>query len=369
MTEIVLALNAGSSTLKYALYRMGEGREERLASFSFRSGGENAAALLARVFDRLSEDQLPPPSAVGHRVVHGGQSFTAPTLLDSSVLALLDELVPLAPLHLPPALALMRAALERCPNARHVACFDTAFHHTLPPVARRLPLPEELDAAGLHRYGFHGLSYEYVLSAIGSPAPQRLIVAHLGSGASLAAIHQGRSIDTTMGLTPTGGIPMGTRTGDLDPGILLYLLRERGYAADQLDHLLNHEAGLKALAGSAEVSELVARAGSGDSVALAALELFAYAIKKQIGAYFAALGGLDCLVFTGGIGENAPLVRALSCQGLAALGIELDLDLNAQNAAMISRGPSRCQVRIIATNEDLIIARAAYALQRPIVTA
>ena len=369
MAEIVLALNAGSSTLKYALYRMGEGVEDLLASSSFRTNGENADSLLARTLERLSEQRLPPPLAVGHRVVHGGQGFTAPTLLDGRVLALLEKLVPLAPLHLPPALALIRAALERCPSARHIACFDTAFHRTLPPVARRLPLPDELDAAGIRRYGFHGLSYEYVLSALGSPAPERLIVAHLGSGASLAAIHQGRSIDTTMGLTPTGGIPMGTRTGDLDPGILLHLLRERRYSADQLDHLLNHEAGLKALAGSAEVSELVARAGSGDAAALSALEVFAYAIKKQIGAYFAALGGLDCLVFTGGIGEHAPLVRALACQGLVALGIELDPTLNAQNASVISRSTSRCPVRTVATNEELVIARAGYALWRQAATA
>jgi acetate kinase len=368
VTEIVLALNAGSSTLKYALYRMGEGREELLASSSLRTSSENADSLLSRALDRLSEQHLPPPTAVGHRVVHGGESFTAPTLLDDSVLALLEKLVPLAPLHLPPALALIRAALERCPNARHVACFDTAFHHTLPSVARRLPIPNELDAAGIRRYGFHGLSYEYVLSALGNPVPERLIVAHLGSGASLAAIHQGRSIDTTMGLTPTGGIPMGTRTGDLDPGVLLHLLRERGYSTDQLDHLLNHEAGLKALAGSAEVSELLARASSRDTAALSALELFAYAIKKQIGAYFAALGGLDCLVFTGGIGENAPLVRALACQGLDALGIELDPTLNARNASGISRSMSRCPVRIVATNEELVIARAAYALRRQTAT-
>jgi acetate kinase len=369
MNEIILALNAGSSTLKYALYRMEEGREALLASSSLGTKTESAAALLARTLEQLSERRLPPPSAVGHRLVHGGQSFTAPTLLDNSVLALLEKLIPLAPLHLPPALALVRAALERCPSARHVGCFDTAFHHTLPHVARRLPLPDELDAAGIRRYGFHGLSYEHVLSALGSPATERLIVAHLGSGASLAAIHRGRSIDTTMGLTPTGGIPMGTRAGDLDPGVLLHLLRERGYSADQLDHLLNHEAGLKALAGSADVSELLTRAGWHDTAALSALELFAYAIKKQIGAYFAALGGLDCLVFTGGIGENAPLVRALACQGMHALGIELDPALNARNADLISRKTSQCPVRIVAANEELVIARATYALRDQIATA
>ena len=361
MTEIVLALNAGSSTLKCAAYRMHEGRAEELWADSFKTEGGAMGPGLERTLARLDRERLPAPSSIGHRVVHGGLAFSAPTLIDGAVLAELDKLVPLAPLHLPPSLTLMRAALEQWPSARQVACFDTAFHRTLPEVARRLPLPDTLDAAGIHRYGFHGLSCEYVLSQLGSPPPARLIVAHLGSGASLTAIRDGQSIDTTMGLTPTGGIPMGTRTGDLDPGVMLHLLRERGFSIDQLERLVNHEAGLTALAGSADVSVLLARAANHDSAALSALRLFAYAIKKQIGAYCAALGGLDCLVFTGGIGENAALVRELACQNLEGLGIALDASLNAQNGSVISGSSSRCLVRVIRTNEDLVIARAAHA--------
>ncbi len=364
MTEIVLALNAGSSTLKCAAYRMLEGRPEELWSDSFKAEVTATGSGLELTLERLRRERLPAPSSIGHRVVHGGPTFTAPSMIDGAVLAQLERLIPLAPLHLPPALALIRAALELWPSARHVACFDTAFHRSLPEVARRLPLPSELDAAGIHRYGFHGLSCEFVLSELSAPPATRLIVAHLGSGASLTAIRDGHSIDTSMGLTPTGGIPMGSRTGDLDPGVLLHLLRERGFSIDQLDQLVNHEAGLMALAGSAEVSVLLTRAAAHDTAALSALRMFAYAIKKQIGAYFAALGGLDCLVFTGGIGENAALVRELACQGLEALGIALDASLNAQNASVISGSGSRCLVRVVRTNEALVIARAAYALSR-----
>jgi acetate kinase len=364
VSEIVLALNAGSSTLKCAAYRVFEGRPEELWSDSFKVDGAATSSGLELTLERLRRERLPVPSSIGHRVVHGGLTFMAPTVIDGAVLVELEKLVSLAPLHLPPALALIRTALELWPNTRHVACFDTAFHRTLPELARRLPLPSKIDAAGIRRYGFHGLSCEYVLAELGSPPPERLIVAHLGSGASLTAIRDGQSIDTTMGLTPTGGIPMGTRTGDLDPGVLLHLLRNLGFSIDQLDQLVNHEAGLTALAGSADVLELLSRAATHDPAALSALRLFAYAIKKQIGAYFAALGGLDCLVFTGGIGENAALVRELACDGLKPLGIEIEDSLNLQNAAVISSKTSRCLVRVVRTNEALVIARAAYALGR-----
>jgi acetate kinase len=295
-------------------------------------------------------------------VVHGGSTFTAPVKVDALVVEQLTRLVPLAPLHLPPALELMRYALGRCAGAVHVACFDTAFHHTLPEVARRFALPDELYQAGLHRYGFHGLSYEYILSVLGTPLPERLIVAHLGSGASLCAIKAGRSIDTSMGLTPTGGIAMGTRSGDLDPGLMLYLMRERGYGPERLEQLVNHESGLLGVGGSSDMVDLLSRTGAADHRALAAIELFAYAIKKQIGAYVAALGGVDCLVFTGGIGEHAPLIRELACADLDPLGIDLNPALNAENAPVVSRIGSRCQVRVIPTNEDLVIARAVYGL-------
>ncbi len=364
MTETVLALNAGSSTIKYALYRIRAGREDLLATATLQTAHTTPAAILERVLLEVARHNVDEPTIVGHRVVHGGELFTAPVTVDADVLERLEQLVPLAPLHLPPALDLMRHALERCAGALHVACFDTAFHRTLPEVARRFALPDELYQAGIHRYGFHGLSYEYILSVLGTPPPDRLIVAHLGNGASLCAIKAGRSIDTSMGLTPTGGIPMGTRSGDLDPGLLLYLMRERGYSPDRLEQLVDHESGLLGVGGSSDMAELLSRSGSVDRKALAAIDLFAYSIKKQIGAYIAALGGIDCLVFTGGIGEHAPLIRELACSGLETLGIDLNPELNTENAPLVSRTGSRCEVRVIPTNEHLVIARSAYGLAR-----
>lgn len=359
MTETVLALNAGSSTFKYSAYRFEHGREVEIVADTLKAA--DLPRSLDVVLERLAEVTNDQPSIVGHRMVHGGPAFITPVTVNDAIFAQLEQLVELAPLHLPPALRLLRKARERLPRAVHVVCFDTAFHRTLPEVARRFAIPTELYETGVRRYGFHGLSYEYVLSTFGSAPPPRLVVAHLGSGASMAAIHEGRSIDTSMGFTPTGGIPMGTRSGDLDPGILIHLLRKRGCSADELEHLVNQAAGLKGMAGSADMAELVARAGGHDASALAAIESFAYAVKKQLGAYIAALGGLDCLVFTGGIGEHVPLVRELACANLKALGIELDPSLNAENQAIISRSPSPCEVRVVATNEDLMIARSAFA--------
>lgn len=358
----VLALNSGSSTLKFSGYVFEAGREVPLVAGTLRVEDGDDAALLEQVVERVSAACQGPPDCVGHRIVHGGPTFVGPVLVDDEVRRQLDSLRELAPLHLPPALALLDRARSRLPECPHVACFDTAFHHELPEVARRLPLPDEFDASHVRRYGFHGLSCEYVLSALGSPPPERLIIAHLGSGASLTAVKQGRSIDTSMGLTPTGGIPMGTRTGDLDPGVLLHLLQVRGYSPSALDELVNHQSGLKGLGGSSDMQELVRRAEQGDARARGAIEAFAYAIKKQIGAYMAALGGLDCLVFTGGIGEHAPLVRELALRGLSPLGIELDLQANAANASSLSLRTSRTVVRLITANEDLVIARAARSL-------
>jgi acetate kinase len=359
VTQTVLALNAGSSTFKYTGYRLGEGREVELVAETLKAADLPQA--LNRVLERLATVTNEAPSIVGHRIVHGGAAFVAPVAVNDTVLSKLEELVELAPLHLPPALSLLSRARERLPEALHVACFDTAFHSTLPEVARRFALPAELYQAGVRRYGFHGLSYEYVLSTFGTAPPQRLIIAHLGSGASLAAVRDGRCVDTSMGLTPTGGIPMGTRSGDLDPGVLIHLMRKRGCSLDELEHLVNHAAGLQGMAGSADMRELVTRAGEHDTSAQAAIELFAYSIKKQLGAYIAALGGVDCLVFTGGIGEHVPLVRKLVCSHLEALGIELDAGLNDANQPVVSRNASPCEVRITATNEDLVIARAALA--------
>ena len=363
MSRRVLALNAGSSTLKYALYDAGEGAEQELTSATLPSHGAASAAVLDDVLARLEAFAPSPIALVGHRLVHGGE-MTAPLVVDATTLTRLHALEPLAPLHLPPALRLLEAALERLPHALHVACFDTAFHRDLPDVARRLPLPLELDQSGIRRYGFHGLSYEYVLSKLGTPPPARVVMLHLGSGASAAALRDGRCIDTSMGFTPTGGIPMGSRTGDLDPGVLLHLLRTRKLDANQLEHLVNHESGLLGVGGSADMQQLLSRETAGDERARLALVGFGYALKKQIGAYVAALGGLDCLVFTGGIGEHAARVRELACQGLGALGIELDAELNARSAALISPPGAACQVRVIATDEDRMICRAALGVAR-----
>jgi len=362
VTQTVLALNAGSSTFKYTGYRLDDGREVEVVAETLKAADLPQA--LDRALERLAKVTGAQPSIVGHRIVHGGPAFVAPVAVDDAVFSQLEGLVELAPLHLPPALALLSKARERLPEALHVACFDTAFHSTLPEVTRRFALPAELYQAGVRRYGFHGLSYEYVLSTFGSTPPRRLVIAHLGSGASMAAIREGRCVDTSMGMTPTGGIPMGTRSGDLDPGVLIHLMRKRGCSLDELEHLVNHAAGLKGIAGSADMAELVTRAGERDASAQAAIELFAYSIKKQLGAYIAALGGLDCLVFTGGIGEHVPLVRKLVCAHLEALGIELDAGLNDANQPVISRPKSACEVRITPTNEDVVIARAALALAR-----
>lgn len=357
----VLVLNAGSSTLKYALFELGEAGERALTSATIKGGGSSSGAL-ERVLTALDEQGQPTPQALAHRIVHGGRSFTGPVLVDDGVLSELERLIPLAPLHLPPALELLRAAQAHFPHAPHVACFDTAFHAELPLVAARLPMPLELERQGLRRYGFHGLSYEYALSTLGVPAPRRVIIAHLGSGVSLAAIADGHCIDTSMGLTPSGGVPMGTRSGDLDPGLLLYLQREGGYSLDQLEHLINHESGLKGLCGSADMAELLERCKAGDTAARSALQQFCYAIKKQLGAYFAALGGLDVLAFTGGIGEHAPLVRELVCAGLEPLGIELDRGQNERNAASIGAASAPSRVLVVRANEELVMARAARRL-------
>lgn len=360
MTRDVLALNAGSSTLKVSLYRFQAERETALFTETLQVKDGDDARLLEQLLPQIAAAGGRLPDAVSHRLVHGGERFSRPIVVDDVVFEQLAQLVDLAPLHLPPALALLKQAREQLRGVPHVACFDTAFHRTLPPVARRFALPHELYEKGIRRYGFHGLSCEYALSAL-EPVPPRVVIAHLGSGASLTAIRDGRSVDTSMGLTPSGGIPMGTRPGDLDPGVLLHLLRTGQYSASALEKLLNHASGLKGLADSSNMAELLTRVDRGDAHAQAAVETFAYGIKKQLGAYVAVLGGLDCLVFTGGIGEHAPRVRQLALAGLEAMGIELDATLNAGNAPCISTGRSRAQVRIVKANENLVLARAAHA--------
>ncbi len=369
-----LCVNAGSSSLKLALYRFGaDGIERRTGSASAVAIGRPEAAIevgghthrqalpdhhtaLAALFIALKPERV---DAVGHRVVHGGE-HTRPEHITPELMDALAALTPLAPLHNPPALAGIRAVAAYLPDTPQVACFDTAFHATLPDVARTLALARRFRERGIRRYGFHGLSYEYIARKLGPQVKGRVVIAHLGNGASLAALRDGRSIDTTMGLTPTGGIPMGTRSGDLDPGVLLHLLREEGLDADGLEHTIDHESGLLGLSGdTSDMAELLALDTPDARLAVA---LFAYQVKKTIGAYAAALGGLDRLIFTGGIGEHAAAVRAMVCRDLAYLGIELDAAANDAGEQCISAPQAACTVLVMPTDEDAMIARHVFEL-------
>lgn len=376
----ILCLNCGSSSLKFALYRV-ESEEERLLvrgaaervglpegqlwyaiaprwKRSERRGAfaDHGEALHA-LFEAFSELHLPLPDAVGHRVVHGGPRYVAPAIVDEALIAELKRIVPYAPLHLPGEIDGIAAVGARYPHLPQVACFDTAFHHRMPELAQRFALPRELWDAGIRRYGFHGLSYEYILEALGRRPPPRLIVAHLGSGASLAAVKEGVPIDTTMGFTPAGGFMMGTRCGDLDAGILLHLMRERGMDADELEALVNLRSGLLGVSETSPDMKVLLAAREKDARAAQAVEMFCYQVRKAIGAMAAALGGLDLLVFTAGIGERSAEVRAGICAGLSHLGIALSEAKNAAHADTISAPESRCRVRVIPTNEDKVIAR------------
>jgi acetate kinase len=319
-------------------------------------------AAVDAVFDVVATLGLPRPEAVGHRLVHGGPAHAAPERLDARLFERLRALIPFAPLHLPSELAVIEAVAARFPDLPQVVCFDTAFHRSMPELAQRLPLPGTLWDLGVRRYGFHGLSYEYVLGALGPGRSGRLIIAHLGNGASLAAIRDGQPCETTMGLTPTGGLMMGTRSGDLDPGVLLYLLGQSGYDRARLNRLVNQEAGLLGVSGtSPDMKTLLAARGKDPGAALA-VRMFCYHVRKHIGALAAVLGGLDMLVFTGGIGERAAPVRREVCDGLEHLGVRLDPERNDAHADPISAAGIRCTVRVIPTNEDLMIARHTHAL-------
>ena len=304
--------------------------------------------------------------AVGHRVVHG-MAHHAPERITPALLAELRQFRAFDPDHLPGELALIEALQQRHPHLPQFACFDTAFHHAMPRVAQQLPLPRRFEAQGLRRYGFHGLSYAYLMEELGRRAgPEaangRVILAHLGNGASLAAVHNGRSLDTTMGFSPAGGLIMGTRPGDLDPGLTHYLLHTEKLTAPQLNHLLNHEAGLLGVSEtSSDMQDLLA-AQATDERAAEAVALFCYQARKGVGAFAAVLGGLDTLVFAGGIGEHAAEVRARICQKLAFLGIELDAVRNAAHAGVISSAGSRVTVRVMPTNEERMIARTVGQL-------
>jgi acetate kinase len=345
----ILALNAGSSSLKLALFeREGEAARRRTTVEQV----TDQAAALDRALGGLDR-----PDAVGHRLVHGGPDHEAPARLDPALRRALDALVPFAPLHLPAELAFLDAVEARWPGIPQVVCFDTAFHRTMPEVASRLPLPRDLFDAGVRRYGFHGLSYEFVTEALGPATLGRAILAHLGSGSSMAAVRDGRSIDTTMGFTPTGGLMMGTRTGDLDPGVLVHLMDHRGADARELETLVNQRSGLKGVSGTTSDLKTLLAASPTDPHARLAIEMYCYSARKFIGALTASLGGLDTLVFTGGIGEHAAPVRAQICAGLGYLGIRLDEAKNQAHQGTISAEGGSVRVLVVPTDEERMIAR------------
>lgn len=365
MRQRILALNVGSSTLKFALFDAdgAGGATERERP---RRGGVVAMRdqrdAVARVIAELDHaGALAELAAVGHRIVHGGARYVEPVSMTPDVRADLERLVPLAPEHLPRELGVIDAMAERLPQVPQVACFDTAFHRDLPRVARLFGIPREYAENGVVRYGFHGLSYEYVVEALRREGalPRRLVIAHLGNGASMVAVRDGRSQDTSMGFTPTGGIVMGTRSGDIDPGVLLYLMRERGLSCDEIDRVVNERGGLLGVSETtADMRELLARA-SRDARAADAVALFAYRVRTTLGGYAAALGGLDALVFTGGIGEHATEVRSRACAGLEWMGLRLDPARNLANAPVISAEGTPVTVRVVPTDEERVIARHA----------
>jgi acetate kinase len=365
----VLALNPGSSTLKFRLFALAEEeRDDRVLDSGTvdHVAGQTTARAAEGVTARCAPQGV---EAVGCRVVHGGSRFVAPTPVDERVVEGIRELGELAPLHNPVAAAVLDACRRRLPGTPAVAVFDTAFHRTIPEVAALYALPLELSRRlGLRRYGFHGISYAYVsarlLDCLGrGPSGTRLVLCHLGNGASVCAVRDGRSVDTSMGLTPLEGLVMGTRCGDIDPGLLLHLLNARRMAPAELDDLLNHRSGLLGLGGHSDMRELEQSAAGGDASARLAIECFAYRARKYVGAYVAALGGLDALAFTAGIGEHSALVRRLVCEGLEGLGVRLDPALNERvqpgGPVRISAADSPAQVWVIPTDEEHQIAREA----------
>ena len=357
--SIILTINAGSSSIRFALFATGA-RQLRLMDEKIERIGSEAASVTAdRLVQKLKEQSsIAAPDAIGHRVVHG-MLHTQPERVTPGLLEELRRITPYDPEHLPREIALIEALQKRFPNVPQVACFDTAFHRNMPAVATLLPIPRRYAAKGVQRYGFHGLSYTFLmgeLARLGDPAAVRgrVILAHLGSGASLAAVLDGRGIDTSMGFTPAAGLVMGTRSGDLDPGLMSYLALTESMTAAQFQTLVNHESGLIGISeSSADVRDLLEREGA-DARAREAIDLFCYQARKWIGAFAAALNGVDTLVFAGGIGENSAPVRRRICDGLQFLGIEIDGTLNQQHAARISTGA--VAVRVIRTDEESVIA-------------
>jgi acetate kinase len=382
--QAVLTLNGGSSSIKFAVFiadktftRLLTGKLDRIgltgASLSFddlHSGLSDCLSIEVEDFTAAAKFLLDwlehwpgfaDIRAAGHRVVHG-MHHCQPEIISEALIQELQRISPCDPDHLPGEITLMKLIRHRYPDLPQAACFDTAFHHSLPRVASLLPIPRRFDTSGIRRYGFHGLSYGYLMQQLGqidkNESRGRVILAHLGNGASLAAVCDGRSLDTSMGFTPAGGIMMGTRPGDLDPGVAWFMLQQENLDAESFNHLINHNSGLLGVSEtSSDIRDLMQQA-SGDVRAAEALALFCYQVKKNIGAYAAVLDGLDTLVFAGGIGENAASIRARICEGLSYLGLELDAAANANNAAVISSSASRVIVRVMHTDEESMIAQS-----------
>src|SRR5665213_136938 len=376
--QTLLVLNAGSSSIRFAVYDANEprlpllyGKVDRIGSTGanmvvddpagkakvlrgLKSGNHGLAGSF--LVDWLEKQPVfASVRAIGHRVVHG-MKHSEPERVTPQLLAELHRITPYDPDHLPHELALIETLRKRHPRLAQVACFDTAFHREMPTIAKLLPIPRRYSAKGIERYGFHGLSYAYLMEELGRLDPAavkgRVILAHLGNGASMAAVRKGKSIDTSMGFTPTAGLVMSTRTGDLDPGLMYYLARTERMSPAQFQGMINHESGLLGVSGtSADLRDLLGRQ-SRDIRAAEAVDLFCYQAKKYVGSYAAALGGLDTLVFAGGIGENAPLIRERICDGLKFLGVEVDRKRNAKNAPLISSDAGRVKVRVLPTDEE-----------------
>lgn len=372
-----LSLNSGSSSLKFGLYHVNASRTETLLSGTAEAIGEASGKFHVRnsqgntlTYDTapipsqrdaiiligklLDGSKMPAPTAIGHRIVHGGPKLRQHCLINDDVIQQLEAAAAFAPLHTPAALSVIRFAQKHFPGLPQIACFDTTFHAGMPDIARVLPIPRELQLEGIHRYGFHGLSCESIVHQLKCPLPGRLIIAHLGNGASVTAVRDGKSIDTSMGMTASGGVIMGTRSGDLDPGILIYLMREKKLDATMLEDLIDHRSGLAGISGVSSDMRSLHAAASSHPAARLAIDMFCYSVRKQIAAMIAVLGGVDVIVFTGGIGENDDEVRTSICAGLSWAGMNFD--------APQDLAPPHGSVKVLTSQEDEQIARHTWLL-------
>jgi acetate kinase len=382
----VLALNSGSSSLKFGVYRVTPARIEQLLSGEAETTGHGEGSfhaidaqknpvdcgsspaktmpeVMQRISDLITASPLPRLDAIGHRIVHGGPQLRQPCLISQAVIRELKSVSAFAPLHTPASLEVIALATQHFPGLPQVACFDTGFHAQMPDVAHTLPVPKSLRDQGIRRYGFHGLSCESIVQQLGDHVPARLIIVHLGNGASVTAVEKGVSIDTSMGLTPTGGVVMSTRSGDLDPGVLVYLMREKKLDAAAIENLVDHQSGLLGISGLDSDMRRLHAAAATHADARLAVTMFCYSVRKQIVSMMAVLGGADTIVFTGGIGENDAAVRATICANLGWAGITLDDARNETHSNPVSDASAACEVRVLPSREDEQIARHTVAMR------